>query len=196
MAELGCQRVPKCAQRGVPARSGRRDRRALPWTLVVLSHSPRRDAVWTGEGAPVPRAWCLVVAPFPGGTVRLKMAVKPGGHVVVALSGEFDIATAPAARDLLAELASAGVTGITVDLGGLTFVDAAGLRVLADASRAGRCLPGGFRLVAVPARVVRLLRLTGLDRHLAVFPVPPGSRHRRIRAAPLAAVTGTSGGAA
>jgi anti-sigma B factor antagonist len=68
--------------------------------------------------------------------VRLKVAVMPGGHVVVALSGEFDIATAPAARDLLAELASAGVTGITVDLGGLTFVDAAGLGVLAGASRA------------------------------------------------------------
>ena len=120
----------------------------------------------------------------------------PGGHVVVALSGEFDIATAPAARVLLAELASAGVTGITVDLGGLTFVDAAGLGVLAGASRAAQYLPGGFWLVAVPARVLRLLRLTGLDRQLAVFPVPSGSRRPRDRAAPFAVVTEPPAGAA
>lgn len=124
------------------------------------------------------------------------MAVMPGGHVVVALSGEFDIATAPAARDLLAELTSGAVTGITVDLGRLTFVDVAGLRVLACAARAARCLPGGFELVAAPARVVRLLRVTGLDRQLIVFPALPGRRHRRDRAAPLAAVTGPPTGAA
>lgn len=51
----------------------------------------------------------------------------PGGHVVVALSGEIAVVTAPAARD-----------------------------VLAGASRAARHLPGGLRLVAVPARVLRL----------------------------------------
>jgi len=64
--------------------------------------------------------------------VRLKVTVMPGGHVMVALSGELDIATAPAARDLLAELTSAAVAGVTVHVGGLTFVDAAGLRSLAE----------------------------------------------------------------
>lgn len=115
---------------------------------------------------------------------------------MVAFSGELDIATAPAARDLLAELTSAAVAGMTVHVGGLTFVDAAGLRVLADASRAARCLPGGFRLVAVPARVLRLLRLTGLDRQLAVFPASSGSRRPRDRAAPFAVVTEPPAGAA
>jgi anti-sigma B factor antagonist len=128
--------------------------------------------------------------------VRLKVTVMPGGHVVVALSGEFDIATVPATRALLAELTSAPVTGITVDLGGLTFVDAAGLGVLAGASRAAQCLPGGYRLAAVPARVLHLLRLTGLDRQLAVFPAPPGSGCRRERASPLAVVLSPPAGAA
>jgi anti-sigma B factor antagonist len=97
----------------------------------------------------------------------------PGGHVVVALSGEIDVVTAPETRDLLAEAAGEAVTGITVDLGGVTFLDAAGLGVLAGASEAVRHLPDGFRLVAVPARVLRLLRLTGLDCHLAAFAAPP-----------------------
>jgi anti-sigma B factor antagonist len=123
------------------------------------------------------------------------MTMVPGGHVVVALSGEIDIVTAPAARDLLAEAASEAVTGITVDLSGVTFLDAAGLGVLAGASGAVQHLPGGFRLVAVPVRVLRLLRLTGLDRHLAAFPAPPGSEAQREHAVPLAAVTGAPAGA-
>ena len=101
--------------------------------------------------------------------------------MVVALSGEIDIVTAPAARDLLAEAASAAVTGVTVDLGGVTFLDAAGLGVLAGAAGAVRHLPDGFRLVAVPARVLRLLKLTGLDRHLAAFPAPPRSQQSLLR---------------
>jgi len=93
--------------------------------------------------------------------------------VVVALSGEIDIVTAPVTRDLLAEAAGEAVTGITVDLGGVTFLDAAGLGVLAGASEAVRHLPDGFRLVAVPERVLRLLRVTGLDCQLAAFAAPP-----------------------
>jgi len=104
-----------------------------------------------------------------GETMRPELSIMPGGHVVVALSGEIDIATAPAARDLLAEATSEGVTGITVDLGQVTFMDAAGLGVLASASKAARHLPEGLRLAAVPPRVLRLLRLTGLD-CLAAFP--------------------------
>jgi anti-sigma B factor antagonist len=122
--------------------------------------------------------------------------MQPGGHIVVALSGEIDIVTAPEVRDLLAEAASEAVTGITVDLGGVTFLDAAGLGVLAGASGAARHLPGGFRLVAVPARVLRLLRATGLDRHLAAFPAVPGSRAQHERAAPLVAVAGLPAGGA
>jgi hypothetical protein len=72
----------------------------------------------------------------------------------------------------------------------VTFLDAAGLGVLAGASGRARHLPGGLRLVAVPARVLRVLRLlalTGLDRHLAASPAPRGSQHQRGYAARLAA---------
>ncbi len=93
--------------------------------------------------------------------------------MVVALSGEIDIVSAPAARELLAEAASQAVTGITVDLSEVTYMDAAGLGVLAGANRATRHLPGGLRLVAVPARILRLLTLTGLD--LPAFPCRPAA---------------------
>jgi anti-sigma B factor antagonist len=94
--------------------------------------------------------------------------------VVVALSGEIDIASAPEVRAALAEAASHAVTGMIIDLGAVTFMDAAGLGVLAEAFRRTRHLPGGLRLVAVPARVQRLLAITGLA-HLGGFAAPPGA---------------------
>ena len=123
--------------------------------------------------------------------MRPEVTAIPGGRVAVALSGEIDIVTVPAVRDVLAGAVRQAVTGVIVDLGEVTFLDAAGLGVLAGAAGRARHLPGGLRLVAVPARVLRLLTLTGLDRHLAAFPVPPGSQPKPERADPLAAATGS-----
>ena len=125
-----------------------------------------------------------------------KTTVMPGGHVMVALCGEIDICTARAVRGVLAEAAGEAVAGVIVDLAGVRFVDAAGLRVLADTPVRARHLPDGLRLVAVPARLLRLLRLTGLDRQLAAYPAPPRSRPQRERAARLPAATGSPAEAA
>jgi len=73
---------------------------------------------------------------------------------------------------ILAGATSEAVTGIVVDLSEVTFLDAAGLGALAGGAHRARHLPGGLRLVAVPPRVLRLLNITGLDRHLAAFPPP------------------------
>ena len=102
--------------------------------------------------------------------------------MAVALSGEIDIATASAVRQVLAEAVGRAAVGVIVDLGEVTFIDASGLGVLAGAPSRARHLPGGIRLVAVPARVLRLLALTGLDRHLAAFPAPRGSPPQREHA--------------
>jgi anti-sigma B factor antagonist len=101
------------------------------------------------------------------------MTTLPGGHMVVALCGEIDMLTVPAVREVLAEATRRAVTGVIIDLAEVTFLDAAGLGALAGASGRARHLPGGLRLAAVPPRALRLLTLTGLDRHLAIFPAPP-----------------------
>ena len=94
----------------------------------------------------------------------------PGGRVAVTLFGEIDIVSALAARDVLADATSRAVAGITIDLAEVTFIDAAGLGVLAGAYRRARHLPDGLRLDGVPARVRQLLAVTGLDRDLAASP--------------------------
>jgi anti-anti-sigma factor len=101
----------------------------------------------------------------------------PGGHVVVALSGDLDIVSAATARQALAEATRRAVTGVIADLAGVTFLDAAGLGVLAGAAGRARHLPDGLRLAAVNPNALRLLKLTRLDRHLAAYPMPPYRPH-------------------
>jgi len=104
----------------------------------------------------------------------------PGGYAVVALSGDIDIVAATAVRHILAEAVGRAVTGVIVDLGEVTFMDAAGLGALAGVAARARQLPDGLRLVAVPPQTRQLLKLTRLDSHLAAFPAPPRSPDRVV----------------
>lgn len=116
-----------------------------------------------------------------------EITALPGGHVLVALSGDLDIVTAFEVRQALAEATRRAITGVVVDLAAVTFLDAAGLGVLAGASRRARHLPEGLRLAAIPPDALRLLKLTRLDRHLAAYPMPPGRRSPRTHTAPATA---------
>jgi anti-anti-sigma factor len=53
-----------------------------------------------------------------------------------------------------------------VDLGGVGFIDAAGLRVLASAAARAASRGGSLRLAAARRPVRRVLALTGLDRDI------------------------------
>lgn len=88
--------------------------------------------------------------------------VVDGG--TVRLIGELDPTGVEAATAALASVEG----DVTVDCSALTFLDAAGLEVLAGAHRT--CQAAGVDLIVVdPAPcVTRLLALTRLDRHLAI----------------------------
>lgn len=75
--------------------------------------------------------------------MRAEMITLPGGHVVVALSGEIDIVAAPAVRQALAAATRKAVAGVIADLAEVTFMDAAGLRELpAPPTAPGTCRTG------------------------------------------------------
>lgn len=89
-----------------------------------------------------------------------------GGHVL-ALSGELDLKNA---ETLAVEIAKSGVAdgdSLTIDLGGLEFIDSTGIALLVSVFR--RFNAAGGRLRLVPSRsesVRRVMELTGLDRTL------------------------------
>ncbi len=84
------------------------------------------------------------------------------GKRTVALSGEIDLASAPAVWDAL-EPALEDATRVVVDLSDVRFIDSTGLSVLV---RAHRRLShnGGTLVVRSPSEMAgRVLRVTGLD---------------------------------
>ncbi|MFC6088412.1 anti-sigma factor antagonist [Saccharothrix lopnurensis] len=90
------------------------------------------------------------------------------GVVVVAVSGEIDMLTAPQLRaDVLPRL-DAGDT-VVLDLSGVSFLGSAGLAVLVEASQHGKRRGSAFRVVAVARAVIRPLAATGLGEVFSVF---------------------------
>jgi anti-sigma B factor antagonist len=92
------------------------------------------------------------------------------GYTVVEVGGEIDIASAPELRDCLNQTIDAGNRQLVVDLRQVSFIDSEGLGVLVGARR--RLLryghDGGIQLVCANGLVLRVLRISGLDR---VFPL-------------------------
>lgn len=98
-------------------------------------------------------------------------------HVLVRATGEIDSSSAPALRSELTSVLDLTPPEIVLDLGGITFLDSAGLSVLAAAHR--RATAEGVRLrVLVSGRaVVRPLQITGLWQLLdAQLVEPDGGR--------------------
>jgi anti-sigma B factor antagonist len=91
------------------------------------------------------------------------------GVTIAELAGELDIASAPDLREQLLGLLRPASARLVVDLSRVSFCDASGLAVLVGTGRQAQLLGGFMRLAAVPAEVSRILRITGLDRHLLVF---------------------------
>jgi anti-sigma B factor antagonist len=87
-----------------------------------------------------------------------------GGHVVVALRGELDIAGAAAALAAVA----ARKPEIVVDLAGLEFIDSSGVAALARGRQHARHAGGDVLLAAPRQQVLGVLTLTRL---IDVFPV-------------------------
>lgn len=107
------------------------------------------------------------------------------GYIVVTISGELDIASAPVLRERFLGLLRPGASRIVIDLSGVTFCDASGLAVLVGAGRRAGQLGGVLRLAAPAPLVAAVLRLTGLDSRFEIFatapeaigaPTHPGSR--------------------
>lgn len=91
--------------------------------------------------------------------------------VRIAVSGEIDLANAGSVENLLLDAVSNRTTAVSIDLGGLSYIDSAGLRVLFELGTRLRTLQTTFELI-VPVRspARRAIELSGLDSVAAVSP--------------------------
>ena len=89
----------------------------------------------------------------------------------IALTGEFDMYTAPEFRHDLYACIERGASEVIVDLGATTFIDSTFLGVLLGGTRSLR-ERGGEISVACPDSIRKIFEITGLDRVLTITETP------------------------
>jgi anti-anti-sigma factor len=106
---------------------------------------------------------------------QLQLSVHAGanGYQVVAVTGELDIATAEQAYAYISDVIDSLPGPVSVDMSGLTFCDASGIGALVRIARYARQAGRQVMLTSVRPSVLRIMRITGLDRAFPeLSPVP------------------------
>jgi anti-anti-sigma factor len=93
--------------------------------------------------------------------------------LTVRLGGEFDLSGIRDFRRTLMDVRAPAVTTVCVDLRGLSFMGASGLRALLDLSN--RSARDGFELFVIKGGplIQRVFAMTGVDARLALLDAPP-----------------------
>ncbi len=115
-----------------------------------------------------------IIDPLPTDLVAVTITTV-GSTVRIAACGEIDSSTAPELRKALDAAFDLPLTELTVDLDRVTFLDYAGLCVLASAHRIAEERNVHMRVLASNRAVIRPLQITGLWQLLAVEQVAPGA---------------------
>jgi anti-sigma B factor antagonist len=92
----------------------------------------------------------------------------PEEQVLVVVSGEIDLYTAPQLKEALDAGLEAGARGLVVDLTEVTFVDSTALGVLIGAAKRLHAADGSLAIVCPNVKVRHIFQVTGLDRVLGV----------------------------
>lgn len=95
---------------------------------------------------------------------------RVGDLAVVVLPEEVDISTADLLREELLSVIDQGVASLVVDMSTTTFCDSAVLSALIIAHTRATAASVELRLAAGSAGVLRVLKLTGIDRLIPLFP--------------------------
>ncbi len=99
----------------------------------------------------------------PTSTELVTIDVSTTDSVVrVTAAGEIDSTSAPALRTCLDGILDSGAREFVVDLVGVTFLDSAGLCVLAATHRRATAQGARIRVVAASRAVIRPMQITGL----------------------------------
>ena len=100
-------------------------------------------------------------------------------NVVIVVTGDVDLGTAPDFEDELARAVEEGLdAGLVIDLTGVSFIDSTGLNALVRAFERQRLAGESLALVSDDSRVAMMLEVTRLDRVLRCYP----SRERALAA--------------
>ncbi|GIH12410.1 STAS domain-containing protein [Rugosimonospora africana] len=92
------------------------------------------------------------------------------GYLILDVAGEIDVYTAPQLRERLIALVEGGARHVIVNLDRVEFLDSTGLGVLVGALKRLRGVGGELFLACGQERLLKIFRITGLDRVFTMFP--------------------------
>jgi anti-sigma B factor antagonist len=142
----------------------------------VPDSSPHPGHAGASDGFALPERRSVTATHIPPGDELVSIDVATTEQAVrLAVTGEVDSSSAPALRTSVDEAFAAGARDITIDLDAVTFLDSAGLCVLAGAHRRAEEDGVRLRVLASNRAVMRPLQITGLWELLAVEQVEPGA---------------------
>jgi len=104
------------------------------------------------------------------GSLALSHRVVPAGEVIADIGGDLDVATAETAVRYVRDVIDHHRGPVVVNLAGLEFCDARGLSALLRMANHAEQAGCPFMLASPSPRLVKLIRITGLDHRL----LPPG----------------------
>ena len=88
-------------------------------------------------------------------------------YVIVTAMGEIDISTVSRMRECLFDLAASGHP-LVANLDQVSFIDSVGLAMLVGTANRAAAHGSSLQVACAPPKIRQLLRLTGLDRRIAL----------------------------
>jgi len=106
--------------------------------------------------------------------MELDISTEQLGNVCeIKLNGEIDVYTAPRLKEEIVALIDSGCSNVIVDLEKVAFIDSSGLGVLAGTTKRA----GAVRIVCTRENILKIFRITGLDK---VFPIFSDASEARL----------------
>ncbi len=105
--------------------------------------------------------------------LTLNVHAEPPGCTVIEVGGEIDVYTAPKLRERLVSLVEEGSYQLIVDMESVEFLDSTGLGVLVGGLKRVRAHEGWIDLVCTQSRILRIFRITGLNRVFSIYDTVP-----------------------
>jgi anti-sigma B factor antagonist len=105
--------------------------------------------------------------------LTLNVHSEPPGFTVIEIGGEIDVYTAPKLRERLVGLVESGSYQLIVDMESVEFLDSTGLGVLVGGLKRVRAHEGWIDLVCTQSRILRIFRITGLNRVFDIYDTVP-----------------------
>jgi anti-sigma B factor antagonist len=115
-------------------------------------------------------------------TVPLELShrISLAGEAIVDLGGELDIVSAEVAVSYVRDIVDRHHGPVIVDLTALAFCDAQGLSALVRMAGYAEQMGCTFRLTSPSPSLIKIMRITGLDRRFLAFQVPQQAAGLRL----------------